>query len=107
MKSVGRKELIALLQRFKSGKEYAAVKKSCEAAVTEWRWATSSMLPEVPYADIVTGFKRPKWVKKQPRYGLLHGLDSGGRIQCSRGDDRTKPDKEVYEQFLIHEDNGF
>jgi len=107
MKSVGRKELIALLQRFQSRNEYAALKKSCESAVTEWRWATSLMLPELPHDDIVRGFKRPKWAKKQPRYGSLHGQDSGERIQCIRGDDRTKPDKDVYEQFLIHEDNGF
>jgi hypothetical protein len=107
MKSVGRKELVAMLQRFKSRKEYAALKKSCEIAVTEWRWATSQMLPELPHDDIVRGFKRPKWAKKQPRYGSLHGLDTSGRIQCMRGDDRTKPDVDVYEQFLIHEDNGF
>src|SRR5258707_2389951 len=107
MKSVGHKELIALLQRFLSRKEYAALKKSCEKAVIEWRWATSLMLPELPHDDIVRGFKRPKWAKKQPRYSSLHGLDSGGRIRCIRGDDLTKPDKEVYEQFLIHEDNGF
>ncbi len=84
MKSVGRKELIALLQRFQSRNEYAALKKSCESAVTEWRWATSLMLPELPHDDIVRGFKRPKWAKKQPRYGSLHGQDSGERIQCIR-----------------------
>jgi hypothetical protein len=107
MKSVGHKELIAILQRFQSREAYAALKKSCETAVTEWRWATSLMLPELPYDDIVRGFKRPKWAKKEPRYGSLHGLDGSGRIQCIRGEDRTKPDEEVHEQFLIYQENGF
>ena len=26
----------------------AALKQACEAAVTQWRWATSLMLPELP-----------------------------------------------------------
>jgi hypothetical protein len=107
MKTIGHKELLAMLQRFQSRKEYTALKKSYEAAVTEWRWATSQMLPELPYEDIVSGFKPLRWSKKQTRYGSLHGLDADGRIQCIRGDDRTKPDDTVFEQFLIHEANGF
>jgi hypothetical protein len=65
------------------------------------------MLPELPYDEIVSGFKPPKWAKKQPRHGSLHGLDGDGRIRCIRDHDRTKPDDTVYEQFLIHEANGF
>jgi hypothetical protein len=107
MTRVGHKELIAMLQRFQSRKEYAALRKSCKSAVSEWRWATSLMLPELPHDDIVRGFKPPKWAKKQPRYGSLHGLDANGRIWCIRGDDLRKPDERVHEQFLIHEDNGF
>jgi hypothetical protein len=107
VKSVGPKELIAMLQRFRTRKQYAALKRSCEAAVTEWRWATSLMLPELPHDDIVRGLKPPRWVKKPPRSGSLHGLDGDGRIRCIRSGDRTRPDTEVYEQFLIHEDNGF
>jgi hypothetical protein len=107
MISVGPKELFAMFKRFQSPKEYAALKKSCATTVTEWRWATSQMLPELPHDDIVRGFKPPKWAKKQPRFGALHGLDSGGTIRCMRVDDLGKPDKEVYEQFLIYEDNGF
>jgi hypothetical protein len=107
MKTVGHKGLIAMLQRFQSRKEYTALKRSCEAAVTEWRWATSLMLPELPHDDVVCGFKPPKWAKKPPRHGSLHGLDDGGVIRCIRSDERTKPDKEVYEQFLIHEGGGF
>lgn len=52
MKSVGHKELIAMLQRFQNRKEYAKLKKSCVSAVTEWRWATSLMLPELPHEEI-------------------------------------------------------
>jgi hypothetical protein len=107
MKSVGPKELIAMLQRFQTRKQYAALKKSCEASVTEWRWATSLMLPELPYDDVVRGMKPPRWVKKQPRHGSLHGVSGDGRIRCIRGGDRARPDRDVYEQFLIHEDNGF
>lgn len=107
MKTVGHKELIAMLQRFQSRKEYAVLKKSCKGAVTEWRWATSQMLPELPHDDIVRGFKRPRWAKKQPRYGFLHGLDANGRVCCMRGDDLIKPDDKAHEQLLIHEDNGF
>jgi hypothetical protein len=105
MQNIGHKELIAMLQRFQSRKEYAALKKSCESAVTEWRWATGQMLPELPHDDIVRGLKPAKWAKKQPRGGFLHGLGKNGHVQCMRSDERTKPD--VYEQFLIHEDNGF
>jgi len=107
MKSVGPKELIAMLQRFQTRKQYAALKKSCEGAVTEWRWATSLMLPELPHDDVVRGMKPPRWVKKQPRHGSLHGVDGDGRIRCIRNGDRTRPDRDVYEQFLIHDDNGF
>jgi hypothetical protein len=108
MKHVGHKELIAMLQRFQSRKEYAALKKSCEEAATEWRWATSQMLPELPHDDVVRGFKPPKWAKKQPRSGFLHGLDADGRVRCMRNAERTTADAEVFEQFLIHEDgNGF
>ncbi|HEY7315558.1 MAG TPA: hypothetical protein VH643_39885 [Gemmataceae bacterium] len=77
MKSIGPKELVAMLRRFQDRKEYAALKKSCEAAATEWRWATTLMLPELPYDDIVSGSKA-KWAKKQPRVGFLHGLDADG-----------------------------
>ncbi len=107
MKRVGPKELIAMLQRFPTRKQYAALKKSCEAAVTEWRWATSLMLPELPYDDVVRGMKPPRWVKSRPRHGSLHGLDCDGHVRCIRSDDRTRPDRDVYEQFLIHVDNGF
>src|SRR5438874_6600000 len=107
MKRVGYQDLIAMLKRFQSRKEYAALKKSCEKAATEWRWATSLMLPELPHDEIVGGFKPPKWVKKQPRHGSRHGLDEKGRIRCIRSGDRSAPDSEVYEQFLIHEANGF
>ena len=107
MKSVGHKELITMLARFQSAKEYVALKKSCVSAVTEWRWATGPMLPELPHDHLVRGIKPPKWSKKQTRNGFLHGLDKDGRVQCIRSDDRTKPDENVYEQFLIHEDNGF
>jgi hypothetical protein len=96
-----------MLRRFQSRKQYAALKESCEAAVTEWRWATSLMLPELPHDDVVRGIKPPRWVKKKPRHGSLHGLDRGGRIRCIRSDDTTRPDRGVYEQFLIHEGNGF
>jgi hypothetical protein len=107
MKSVGHKELIAMLQRCQSAKEYAALKKTCQSAVTEWRWATGPMLPELPHDELVRGIKPPKWSKKQTRGGFLHGLDKDGRVQCIRSDERTKSDESVYEQFLIHEDNGF
>jgi hypothetical protein len=107
MKSIDRKELIPMLQRFRKRQEYAALKKSCEAKVTEWRWATSLMLPEQPHVDLLHGLKLPRWSKKQTRYGSLHGLDADGPILCIRGGERTKPDEEVYEQFLIHEDGGF
>jgi hypothetical protein len=96
-----------MLQRARTPKQYAAMKRSCEVAVTEWRWATSQMLPEVPHDEVVRGMKPPRWVKKQVRHGALHGLDGDGRIQCMRSDDTTQPDQSVYEQFLIHEDNGF
>jgi hypothetical protein len=108
MKNVRPKELLAMVRRFRDPKEYRALKKSCQAAVTEWRWATSLMLPEVPHDEIVSGLKPSKWAKKQPRrYGRLHGLDNAGRIRCIRSDEGTKPDAEVTEQFLIHEDGGF
>jgi hypothetical protein len=107
MKMIGPKELVAVLQRYRRRKDYAALKQSCEAAVRKWRWATSLMLPEVPHDDLVRGFSKPKWSKKQPRHGSLHGLDEDGRIRCIRSDDRTKPDDTVYEQFLLHEDGGF
>jgi hypothetical protein len=107
MQSVGPKELLAMVRRFQGWKQYAALKKSCAKAVTEWRWATSLMLPELPHDDVVRGMKPPRWVKKETRYGSLHGLDGEGRIHCMRSGDRTRPDREVCEQFLIHEDNGF
>jgi hypothetical protein len=107
MNRIGHKELIAMLRRFQSRKEYAALKQSCEAAVTGWRWATSLMLPELPHDDIVRGIKPPKWVKKEPRYGSLHGLDRDGRIRCMRGGDHTRPAEEVFEQLLLYEDGGF
>src|SRR5436190_11711989 len=107
MKSIGFEELLDMLKRFQKRKEYAALKKECEAAVTEWRWATSMMLPEIAHDDLVRGFKPPKWTKKQPRHGSLHGLDADGRIRCMRGDDRTRPDAEVFEQFLMYQDGGF
>jgi hypothetical protein len=106
MKPVGPKELVAMLRRFQDRKEYAALKRSCTAAVTQWRWATGLMLPQLPYDDIVSGWKA-KWVKKQPRFGWLHGLDAGGRIRCIRNAEQGRPDEEVYEQFLIYEDGGF
>jgi hypothetical protein len=64
------------------------------------------MLPEVPYEDLVRGLKS-KWVKKQPRNGSLHGLDASDRIHCIRDNDLSTADDAVYEQFLIHEENGF
>jgi hypothetical protein len=106
MKQVGPKELVAMLRRFQDRKDYAALKRSCTAAVTQWRWATGLMLPQLPYDDIVSGWKA-KWVKKQPRFGLLHGLDADGRIRCIRSAEPGRPDKDVYEQFLIYEDGGF
>jgi hypothetical protein len=107
MTRVGRKELITALRRFQGRKAYAALKRACGTAVKEWRWATSLMLPELPHDDIVRGFKPPRWAKKRPRRGSLHGLDAEGRVRYIRSDDRTRPDEEVYEQLLIHEDNGF
>jgi hypothetical protein len=107
MKSVGPRELLAVLRRYQRRDEYAALKRSCEAAVVEWRWATSLMLPELPHDDLVRGFKPPRWTKKQTRHGSLHGLDAGGRIRCMRSGERTRPAAQVYEQFLIHEDGGF
>ena len=107
MRNVAPKERIAMLRRFQTRKQYAALKKSCAAAVTEWRWATSLMLPELPHDDVVRGMKPPKWVKARPRHGSLHGLDRDGRVRCIRSDDRDRPDRDVYEHFLIHEGNGF
>jgi hypothetical protein len=107
MHGVGPKELIAMLRRFQTRKQYAGLKKSCEAAVTEWRWATGLMLPELPHDDVVRGLKPPRWVRKQPRHGALHGLDAEGRVRCIRSDDRTRADQDVYEQFLLHENDGF
>jgi hypothetical protein len=107
MKGVGHEVVINMLKRFQSKAEYTALKKACKAAVAEWRWATSQMLPEIPHGEIVSGFKPPKWVKKQTRHGFLHGLDKDGRIRCIRSDELTKPDNTVYEQFLIHEPEGF
>ncbi len=106
MKSVGLKELLAMLKRFRSRKDFDALKQSCEAAVAERRWATSLMLPQVPHDDLLHGNK-PKWAKKQPRYGSLHGLDAEGRIRSIRGDERLTPDGAVFEQLLLHEDDGF
>ena len=51
MNRISPQELLAMLKRFRNRKEYAALKKECEAAVTQWRWATSMRLPEVPYDD--------------------------------------------------------
>jgi hypothetical protein len=107
MPHIGAKELVVMLKRFQRRDEYAALKKTSEAAAIEWRWATSLMLPEIPHDDIVRGFKPPKWAKKPPRHGSLHGLDKDGRVRCIRTGERTTPDKTVYEQFLIHEDGGF
>jgi hypothetical protein len=107
MKSIGPKEVLAVLQRYQHRSQYAALKKSCEAAAVEWRWATSLMLPELPHDDIVRGFKPPRWANKQTRHGSLHGLDAAGRIRCIRSGERTRPAAQFYEQFLIHEDGGF
>ncbi len=107
MRRVGPKELLAVLRRFRNREQYAALKKSCEAAVTGWRWATSLMLPELPHDDVVRGMKPPRWAKKPPPHGSLHGLDGDGRVRCIRSDGATRPGRAVYEQFLIHEDDGF
>jgi hypothetical protein len=107
MPNVGPRELFAELKRLWSGKAYAALKKACAGTITQWRWATFAMLPEVPHEELVRGMKPPQWAKKQPRYGSLHGLDKAGHVQCIRSDVLEKPDAEVREQFLIHDDGGF
>jgi hypothetical protein len=107
MRGVGLKELVASFRRFQTRKQYAVRKKSCAEAVTEWRWATGLMLPELPHDDVVHGLKPPRWVRKPPRHGALHGLDAEGRVRCIRSADRSRADQDVYEQFLLHEDDGF
>jgi hypothetical protein len=107
MKATSPRQLVEMMSRFRSRRAYLALKKSCRDAVVEWRWATSLMLPELPYAKEVSGISPPRWSKKQQRYGSLHGLDAAGRIVAIRGDDLTKPDETVHEQFLIHDGGGF
>src|SRR5687768_7765676 len=53
-KAVDPKQLIAQLRRFCDRKEYAALKKSAQAAVVDWRWATDVMIPTVPHEDVIS-----------------------------------------------------
>jgi hypothetical protein len=107
MKNVSLRQLVEMMNRFRARSEYRALRKSCKATVVEWRWATSLMLPELPHAKALFGFSPPRWSKKRTRYGSLHGLDAAGRIRAVRSEDLAKPDEEVYEQFLFHDEGGF
>ncbi len=112
MRLIHQMDVIGMLRRFRGNNEYLALKKTCEANVVEWRWATGCMLPQLPHQETIYGWPPLEWVKEQPRIGSLevgslHGLNATGQIIAIRSDVPTKPDDEVLELFLIHEDDGF
>lgn len=107
MKSIGHKQLIEMLARFRNRDEYLSLKSASQAEICEWRRASGPMMPHSPHEKIVYGCPPSAWVTKKSRNDFLHGLDRNGRILAIRFAELRVPDDEVIEQFLIHEDAGF
>jgi hypothetical protein len=77
-----------LRQRFsRARRDYAKLKRTCEAQVVEWRWATWTTLEDGPYYFERHRWGRGRWLKGEPatRAGRYqYGFDAAGRVVVER-----------------------
>ncbi len=85
---------------------YQKMKADVDGRATEWRDASSIMLPSIPIEEWVPVFETGRWVKKADKYTWLHALDSSGRVLIARSEPLNYKGKDLTEYFFDYTGDG-